>query len=146
MCLVSRLGAGSMTQDRPRIETRPSRIDRFAAVVELYGEHDLATREAVRVALASRRGNLLVDLSECSFIGSAVIGTIVEAARRLARDGYRLELVLPPADSQVGKTLALVGIHELLHVQEGVAHAHAGEARAPDGFTGRVRARCEADA
>jgi anti-anti-sigma factor len=135
-----------MTQDRPRIETRPSRIDRFAAVVELHGEHDLATREAVRVALASRGGNLLVDLSECSFIGSAVIGTIVEAARRLARDGYRLELVLPPADSQVGKTLALVGIHELLHVQEGVAHAHAGEARAPDGFTGRVRARCEADA
>lgn len=124
-----------MAQDRPRIETRPSRIDRFAAVVELHGEHDLATREAVRVALASLRGNLLVDLSECSFIGSTVIATIVEAAQRLARDGYRLELVLPPPDSQVGRTLALVGIHELLHVQDGLAHAH--EARAPAGFYGR---------
>ena len=122
MCLVARLSAGWMAQDRPRIETRPSRIDRFAAVVE----HDLATREAVRVALASRCGNLLVDLSECSFIGSTVIGTIVEAAQRLARDGYRLELVLPPADSQVGKTLALVGIHELLHVREGLSYDIAG--------------------
>jgi anti-anti-sigma factor len=143
MCLVSRLSAGWIAQERPRIEARPSRIDRFAAVVELHGEHDLATREAVRVALASLRGNLLVDLSECSFIGSTVIGTIVEAAQRLARAGYRLELVLPPPDSQVGKTLALVGIHELLHVQDGLAHAD--EARAPDGFTGRVRARGEAN-
>jgi anti-anti-sigma factor len=123
MCLVSRPGAGWTVQDRPRIETRPSRVDRFAVVVELYGEHDLATREAVRVALASPRGDVLVDLSECTFIGSTVIGTIVKAAQRLARAGHRLELALPPPDSQVGKTLALAGIHDLLRVGDGLASA-----------------------
>src|SRR5260221_12995906 len=97
-------------QVAPRIETRPSRVDRFVAVVELHGEHDLATREAVRVALASLRGNVLVDLSECTFIGSTVIGPIVRAAHALARAGYPLQLVLPAADSHVAKTPALVGL------------------------------------
>ena len=111
---MSRLATQPTAHVAGRIETRPSRVDRFVAVVELHGEHDLATREAVRVALGSVRGDVLVDLSECTFVGSTVIGTIVEAARSLAREGYRLELVLPPADSQVGKTLALVGLPDLL--------------------------------
>jgi anti-anti-sigma factor len=143
MCLVSRLGAGWTVQDRPRIETRRSRIDRFVAVVELYGEHDLATREAVRVALASLRGDVLVDLSECTFIGSTVIGTIVKAARARASEGYRLELVLPPPNSPVGRTLALVGIHDLLSGGDGLASADANEAPSSAGFVG-VPASAEA--
>lgn len=107
----------------PRIETRPSRVDRFAIVVELHGEHDLATQEAVRIALASLRGNVLVDLSECTFIGSTVIGTIVKAAQTLASAGYRLELVLPAADSQVVKTLALVRMQDLLPLHDDLARA-----------------------
>ena len=99
------------------------------------------TREAVRVALASLRGNVLVDLSECTFISSTVIGTIVKAAHALAREGYRLELVLPPADSRVAKTLALVGIHDLIRVQDGLARADGDEAPTPDGFAGPMRAR-----
>jgi anti-anti-sigma factor len=115
-----------MAHERPRIETRPSRVDRFVAVVELHGEHDLATREAVRVALASLRGDVLVDLSACTFIGSTVIGTIVKAAHSLAKDGYRLELVLPAVDSPVATTLALVGIHELLPAHDEASGALAG--------------------
>jgi anti-anti-sigma factor len=111
-------------------------VGRFAVVVELHGEHDLATREAVRVALASLRGDVLVDLTECSFIGSTVIGTIVKAARTLASEGYRLELVLPPPNSPVGKTLALVGIHDLLSVGDGLASADANEASSSGGFVG----------
>jgi anti-anti-sigma factor len=126
MCLVSRLDAGWIARDRPRIETRPSRVDRFGVVVELHGEHDLASREAVRVALASLRADVLVDLTECTFISSTVIGTIVKAAHTLARDGYRLELVLPAADSQVAKTLALVGIHDLLPAHD-LVHGIAGK-------------------
>ena len=114
----------------PRVEVRPSRVDRFVAVVELHGEHDLSTREAVRVALASLRGNVLVDPSECTFIGSTVIGTIVKAARTLASEGYRLELVLPAADSQVAKTLALVGLHDLIRHQDGLVRANGDDARA----------------
>jgi anti-anti-sigma regulatory factor len=117
MCLVARLGASWITQDRPRIETRPSRTERNATVVELHGEHGLATREAVRVALAMLRGDVVIDLRKCTFIGQAVVDTMVEAARALAREGSRVDLILPPADTQVSKTLARVGTNDLLHVQ-----------------------------
>jgi anti-anti-sigma factor len=99
-------------------------------VVELHGEHDLATREAVRVALASPRCDVLVDLSECTFIGSTVIGIIVKAAHTLARSGHRLELVLPAADSHVAKTLALARIHGLLPAYDDLARADADESEA----------------
>jgi anti-anti-sigma regulatory factor len=115
MCLVARLGTGWIAQDRPRIETRPSRTDRVATVVELHGAHGLATREAVRVSLALLRGDVLVDLSKCTFIGSTVIDALIEATRTLAREGSRLELVLPPPDSQVSKALVRAEMHDLVH-------------------------------
>jgi hypothetical protein len=118
MCLVARLGASWITQDRPRIETRPGRAERVATVVELHGEHGLATREAVRVALAMLRGDVLVDLRKCTFIGPTVVDSLIEAALALAREGSRLELILPPSDSQVGKTLARAGERYRLHVQD----------------------------
>jgi anti-sigma B factor antagonist len=107
------------------VETRPSRVERFTAVVALHGQHDLASREEVRVALASLRCDLLLDLSDCTFIDSTVIGTIMKAARTLASQGYRLELVLPPPDSQVAKTLALVGLPDLLGAHADLASADA---------------------
>ena len=99
----------------------------------------------MRIALASLRGNVLVDLSECTFIGSTVIGTIVKAARTLASEGYRLELVLPAADSQVAKTLALVGLHDLIRHQDGHVRADGDDARAQAGVAGRMRPSDETD-
>jgi anti-anti-sigma factor len=107
---------------RPRIEIRPCRWDGFSAIVELHGEHDLATCEAVRVAFARLRGNLLVDLSACSFIDSMVIGTIVEASNSLARSGYRLEIVLPPRGSRVRRTLEIVRIGDVVPTRYGPGH------------------------
>jgi hypothetical protein len=45
----------------------------YAATVVLCAEHDLATCEVVRVALAPLHGRVLVDLMRCSFINSTVI-------------------------------------------------------------------------
>src|SRR3954453_21902111 len=46
------------------------------AIVTLRGEHDLATRAEINAALARAGGeaDVLVDLSDCSFIDSSVIG------------------------------------------------------------------------
>jgi anti-anti-sigma factor len=99
---------------RPSIELRPCHWDGFSAIVELHGEHDLSTSEAVRVALARLRGHVLVDLSDCTFIDSKVIGTIVAASQALARERYRLELVLPPPGSHVRRALEVVGLPDLL--------------------------------
>jgi anti-anti-sigma factor len=86
----------------------------YAAVVALEGEHDLATREALRVAFAPLVGNLLVDLERCTFLDSTVIATILRKADELAREGCSLEIALPARDSPVANTLELVGIAELV--------------------------------
>ena len=70
-----------------------------AAIVTLRGEHDLSTRAEISDALA-RVGNeahVLVDLSECSFIDSSVIGVLVVAFQALDEQGRRLELAIPSA-------------------------------------------------
>ena len=67
-----------------------------AAVVTLGGEHDVASRDAIAEAfgVAATGRDLLVDLSECSFIDSTIIKLLLHTMRSLEdRDG-RLELVI----------------------------------------------------
>jgi anti-anti-sigma regulatory factor len=68
-----------------QIQTKRRDCGRFSAIVVLNGEHDLSTREALRVAFAQLEGTLLVDLGLCSFIDASVIGVLLGNARRLAR-------------------------------------------------------------
>jgi anti-anti-sigma factor len=57
------------------------------AIVAVRGEHDLTTKPALAEALAraSDHLNVLVDLSECPFMDSSLIGALVEASSSLAR-------------------------------------------------------------
>jgi anti-anti-sigma factor len=66
----------------------------FAATVVLCGDHDMATSEAVRVALAAFYGRILVDLTRCSFIDSTAMGLLVQKQRELVSDGGSLELLV----------------------------------------------------
>jgi anti-anti-sigma factor len=99
----------------------------YAATVVLCADHDLATSEGVRVALAPLCGNVLVDLTRCSFIDSTVIGMLIGKARDLRRDGYALELrVSSDPASQVARTLALVGIDTVMPVHLEAPSAQEG--------------------
>ena len=84
---------------RPEIEVilRPDGLPSYEALIVLRGEHDLGTAEAFRVTLAPLFGDVLVDLGDCDFIDSTVIGALIAKARELEREGYRLECVVPPA-------------------------------------------------
>ena len=55
------------------------------AVVALIGEHDLDSRSALRAtfAYATESRNLLVDLTRCTFVDSAVISLLLATQRRL---------------------------------------------------------------
>jgi anti-anti-sigma regulatory factor len=88
--------------------------DRFDAVVALRGEHDLLTREGVRVALASVRGRVLVDLTACTFLDATIIGVLLARARRLDRIGSGLEVLLPVTGAPVARVLELVHIRDLV--------------------------------
>ena len=103
----------------PRIEVRPCRWGGFVAIVELHGEHDLATREAVRVALARLRGPVLVDLSACTFIDSSVIRELVDASLSAAAGHGRLELIMPPPGSRARRSLEILGVPGVIATREG---------------------------
>ena len=66
-------------------------------MLALDGELDLGTSEPVRDALMNAIDNdangVAVDMRLCSFIDSTGVRILVEAARRLDRDGRRLQLI-----------------------------------------------------
>jgi hypothetical protein len=78
------------------------------AMVMLRGEHDLATLEGVRVALAPLEGDVLVCLAACTFVDASVIGAIVAEAvsRRLA--GHRLTLRVDASVYPVRRVLEIL--------------------------------------
>jgi hypothetical protein len=75
-------------------------------VVELSGEHDLATREAVRVALEPLRGNVVVDLCRCSFVDVTVLGLLLAKRAELARAKYTLTLHVPETNVAISRILS----------------------------------------
>jgi stage II sporulation protein AA (anti-sigma F factor antagonist) len=80
------------------------------------GELDLATRDTLRDELkraeASDAKHILLDLNDLTFIDSSGIATLIEAHRRSATDGRRLQLL--SVDGQVREVLELTGLKEVL--------------------------------
>jgi anti-anti-sigma factor len=100
------------------VELSPPWGSSYAAIVALCGEHDITTGGALRVALAPLYGNVLVDLSECDFIDSTVIGALLEKSEDLRREGRRLELVVPPENTPVRRSIDVIGLKNVLGVHD----------------------------
>jgi anti-anti-sigma factor len=90
------------------------------AIVTLRGEHDLSTRAEISAALARVDGgaNVLVDLAECSFIDSSVIGALVAAFQRFAEQGRRLELAIPPEAAAIQRVAKVAGLTTFLTIHD----------------------------
>jgi anti-anti-sigma factor len=100
------------------VELRPPRLPSFAAIVTLRGEHDVATSADVRGALGPIYGNVLVDLSDCGFIDSTVIGALLTKYQELEREGHRLELIASRTNPMIARTLSIVGLDALVVVHD----------------------------
>jgi anti-anti-sigma factor len=98
------------------VQLRPVHERRFAAVVSLRGEHDLATADEIARAIQAIDGNVLLDLSDCTFIDSTVIGVLFATNQRLERDGRYLEVVAPVQNANVARTLELVRMRDVIGV------------------------------
>jgi anti-sigma B factor antagonist len=90
------------------------------AVVTLRGEHDLTTRAAIDNALtrAGDESHVLVDLSECTFIDSTVIGALVRAFQSFGERGRRLELTIPPDAKAIQRVAKVAGLTTFLAIHE----------------------------
>ena len=85
-------------------------------IVTLRREHDIASKLGVEqaLALAAPHRYTVVDLSRCTFMDAAVMGTLLRAASA-ARHAYgALELVVPPSAGNIRRLLELTGIPEIL--------------------------------
>jgi anti-sigma B factor antagonist len=102
--------------DEPTIELSWLRPD--TALIVLGGEHDLASapqlQQTVDQALANS-GNLIMDVSEATFIDSSTIATFVRARDRAEREGGRFNLVLGTA-TIVERALEVSGVIPILQV------------------------------
>jgi anti-anti-sigma factor len=97
------------------------------AIVALVGEHDLHSRAALRATLAyaAEGRNVLVDLSNCSFVDSAIISLLLATQRTLAAREGRCELIIPPQAGYVIRLFEITGIAGLftVHASHGAALA-----------------------
>jgi anti-anti-sigma factor len=90
-------------------------VTRSGAVVTPRGEIDLATVDAVGAALASATApRVVLDLRETTFLDSAGIRLIVEAARDLEAQGR--ELVVVRGGPEVRRVFDLVGLDGRLRI------------------------------
>jgi anti-anti-sigma regulatory factor len=64
-------------------------------VIHALGEHDYASRSILASTVEEFEGHVIVDLTSCTFLHSAVIGALLRKAIALGKKGYRLELVVP---------------------------------------------------
>jgi anti-anti-sigma regulatory factor len=110
-----------------RVETGLGLPRRPVTAVFLHGEHDFRCRELVEDALAPLHADLLVDLSWCTFIDSGVIASIIAKHQLLAEEGHRLELIVPPAHTQLWRTFERLGARSILPVRDAPPSARAAD-------------------
>jgi anti-anti-sigma regulatory factor len=118
--MLTSFSNGSSAEGRAPIEIHLNPVatrDGAPTVVRLCGEHDLATVADLHRALGSVEGSVLVDLTDCAFIDSTVIRALIIEAHTRELDGSTLELLVPPENTTIMRTLTVAGVGGLLAVR-----------------------------
>ena len=87
-------------------------------VISLRGDHDLSTKPKLLTALSrlGRRKALpdSLDLRQCTFVDSTIIGAILTAQRHASAQESSVSVVLPADTSYVYRALSVVGLTALV--------------------------------
>jgi anti-anti-sigma factor len=88
--------------------------------VTLRGEQDYSSRPQISQALdaACLHPNVVVDLSDCTFVDSSVVTELLRTARRLHQLDGVLALAVPSGARAVRRALEVMGVHPILPVHE----------------------------
>jgi anti-sigma B factor antagonist len=99
-----------------QVEFRPPCI----ALIKLRGEHDFSSKQHLTEALAtaSAQLNVLVDLSECTFMDSTVFAAFFRAREQLKERGGRLEVVIPPAATTIQRLARITALDKIVPIHE----------------------------
>jgi anti-anti-sigma regulatory factor len=99
---------------RTHLGTAPQPV----SLIELCGEHDYGSKPRIEAALDELHEHVLVDLSDCDLIDTAIINVILTKHRELRREGFKLELIVPPTQVHLSRIFDLLGIRSLLTVRD----------------------------
>ncbi len=105
--------------------------DGKVSVVAVEGEIDFSVlpqmREAIEEAHGFGLGQLLIDLTNVTFIASDGLGLLIEAHRRAEDEGNRLDLVHP--QPHILGILRKTQLTKLFHVYESIEEAIEDDCR-----------------
>ena len=89
---------------------------REAVVVTLRGDHDLSTKAGVTDALRrlNRERRVVIDLRQCTFVDSTIIGAILAACRGDSARDPHVSVVMPGDTSYVYRALSVIGLSDLV--------------------------------
>jgi len=110
--------------DRPEYSIRVE-SDGDGHVVHLVGDIDLSAAPVLRAALHTESGDVVLDMSETTFLDSTAIGVIVASWKRHHEEGRRF--VARDVPESTMHVFELTGVDELL-LPPGDGH-DAGSAR-----------------
>ena len=106
-------------------EVSTARLANGVVSVTASGELDLYSSPKLERALAAAMEDdareVLVDLGECEFIDSTVLGALLDAHRRLSATDTRLAVVAP--DRQIRRVFELTGLDRLFPIHDSRAAA-----------------------
>ena len=103
-----------MSRERQRVESevRLERPSASVSVIQLIGEHDLATKtqiaDALDAAFASG-DSVAVDLTSADFIDSSTLHVLVAASRRATEGGRGFSIVIGSNDA-IRQVFELTGL------------------------------------
>jgi anti-anti-sigma factor len=95
--------------------------------VTLRGEHDLSTQPVLArgLALAAAHSNVVVDLSNCSFMDSTVIEEFIKTFETVRGSGDQVMLVIPSEQIQIARIAQITGLAQIFELHESQEAAFA---------------------
>ncbi len=117
-----------VTSRGTRFVAATTQLDSGGPVVSVMGEVDLATAPTLERTLLDvaedRTGEVIVDLTGCSFLDSRGLTALVAARARLERSNRQLALVL--SNASVLKIFQITGFDELFAIYPSLGAAVDG--------------------
>ena len=111
-----------------RFVVATEQLDGGTPVVSVNGEVDLATAPALERTLLEaaedRKGEVIVDLTDCTFFDSRALAALLATRARLARSNRGLALIL--SNPNVVRIFQITGFDQLFDIYPSLGRAVAG--------------------
>jgi anti-anti-sigma factor len=110
---------------RPYFSVEMTVVSEQTAIITIFGEHDLFTKDQVLETLecAQHWTNVIVDLTSCEFLDSSVIGVLFAAHYAPQAACERFELIAPETAGFVDRALDLMGVREVIRTHKSIEAA-----------------------